>query len=146
MKKLNRTNLKIDNEALNKLLDLRHFVENANNRSAISLKKGVFAKYDEVTLFVTNMSGWEIGYEIQDHDLFIRKRIFIKCEQKLDEVPDNEKDPIFVAVMECFLDRGQALPDIEPISEFAVLIEQDVMPLLLTEKNPRLISKGRLIN
>lgn len=143
MDELNRRKLKVDQRLLDNLMDLKYKVDNINQTPGMLNANGIYTPIDKGTVLITRYDGWEIGYRLEDRDPMLRKKVYIKCEQKLNEVPDLEKESILTAAMEVFLDRGQKIPDIETITEFTIMIQQDVLPLILVERAPRLVSKGR---
>lgn len=142
----NRKIPKLDKTAMLKLMDLRMFVDTVNRTPDLALRGGIYREIDKAEVFVQSFDGWEVGYKLEDHGVFMKRKVFIKCEQHLDEIPDDQKDPVFNAVMEVFIDRGQSLPEIEPIAPDAVLIQQNFMPLVQVERNPNLVSKGRQVH
>jgi hypothetical protein len=141
-RKLNRKALKIDDTATQKLADLFYFVNNINKTPDLALRGGVYREIAKADVFSTSFDGWEVGYKLEDYGVFFRRKIFLKCEQPLKEVPHKQINPIMAAVMETFLESGQDMPKLEQISEFAVLLQQDVIPILLTERKPNLVSLG----
>ena len=145
-KKLNRTFLKLDKTAVTMLMDLFAFVNNLNKAPDLALRGGIYKELADADVYTQNFDGWEVGYKIEDHGLHLKRKIFVKCEQPLKEIPDDQKNPVIAAVFEVFLEKGQSLPQIEQISEFCVMIQQDVIPLLMVERNPKLVSKGPLIH
>ena len=145
-KKLHRTFIKLDQKAINKMVELFQFVNNINKTPDLALRGGVYKEIAHADVFTISFDGWEVGYKLIDQGLSLKRRIFLKCEQPLHEIPKEQKDPILGAIFEVFLEKGQGQPQIEQISEFAVKVEQDVIPFTLTELNPRLISKGPLIH
>ena len=143
MKTLNRKSLKFDIGSIPKMIDLKVFVENINANPDIALRSGVFKGLEHDKVFKRDIDGWEVGYKIEDHGLYCERKVFLKCEQELSEVPDEEKTKMFATVCDVFLERGESIPEIEQIALDAVLITQNFMPLIQTELNPHLRSKGR---
>lgn len=138
MKTLNRKSLKFDLGSIPKMVELRHFVESLNANPDIALRSGVFKGLEKDQVFSRKVDGWEVGFKLDDHVLYMTRKVFVKCEQPLVEVPDKEKDSMIGAVLEVFMDKGQNVPNIEQIAADAVLITQDFMPLLQVESNPHL--------
>lgn len=135
----------MDQTAIGRLLELFVFVNNINKTPDLALRGGVYKEIAKADIFTQSFDGWEVGYKLEDHGMFMRRKIYFKCQQPLDEVPHEQADPVFTAVLDVFLEKGQDIPIVTQISPFAVLVEQDVIPLLMVEKNPRLLSKGQLI-
>lgn len=144
LRTLNRTFLKLDKRAIELLVELFQFVNNIKLTPDLALRGGVYRELAHADIMTQSFDGWEVGYKLEDFDLFQRRKVFIKCEQPLREIPEKEKDPILAAVFDVFLERGQGMPEIEQISEFALLLTQDVIPMVLTQRAPRLVSKGPL--
>jgi len=145
-KKPNRKVLRADQRAIDRLVELFVFVNNINRTPDLALRGGVYKEIAQADVFTASFDGWEVGYKLEDHTLFLTRKVFLKCEQPFSEIPDDQRNPIMAAVLEVFCERGQDIPQVAQISPFAILIEQNVMPLLLTEKNPNLVSKGPLIS
>lgn len=143
-KQPNRKYIGLDQTAIQQLTDLFYFVNNLNKTPDLALRGGVYKELSKADVFTCSFDGWEVGYKIEDMGITIRRKIFLKCEQPLEEVPDKQKDPILATVFEVFLEKGQGMPAVSQISEFAVMVQQDVIPLLMTELNPNLVSKGPL--
>lgn len=143
-KNLNRKSIGLDRSAVQALTDLFYFVNNLNKTPDLLLRGGIYKEIAKADLFTCSFDGWEVGYKIEDMGYTIRRKIFLKCEQRLREIPDAQKDPVMAAVFEVFLEKGQGMPWVNQISEFVMKVEQDVIPLLMTELNPKLISKGPL--
>jgi len=120
------------------MIELRHFVESLNANPDIALRSGVFKGLEKDQVFSRKLDGWEVGFKLDDHVIYMTRKVYVKCEQPLVEVPDAEKDSIFAAVLEVFMDKGQSIPNIEQIAIDAVIITQDFMPLLQVEVNPHL--------
>ena len=145
-KKLHRRFIKLDDRAIQMMVDLFTFVNTLGKTPDLALRGGVYRQIADAEVHTQSFDGWEVGYKIEDLGMVWRRKIFLKCEQPLAEIPEDQKNPVMAAVFEVFLEKGQGPPEIEQISEFCVLVAQDVMPLLMTEMNPNLVSKGPLIH
>lgn len=145
MPKSNREKLDFDPRITAGLMDLRMFVDNINRAPDIMMRHGIFQQIDKDTVMTKTIDGWEFGYKLEDNGVMLKRKIFVKCEQPLAEVLDEEKDPVVQAVFSVFFDTGQGTPEIEIISDFSLMFTQSVMPLLMVERNPNLVSKGPLI-
>jgi len=143
-KKLNRKYLKFDQTAAHLLVDLFTFVNNINITPDLALRGGVYRELAKADIFTQRGDGWEVGYKLTDKGVVLERKIFVKFEQPIAEIPESQRNPIMVAVMETFLEKGQAMPHVDQISPFCVVLVQNVMPLLLTQRLPDLVSKGPL--
>jgi len=141
-KKLNRSYLKLDQQACDAMMDLFMFVNNINQAPDLAIRGGVYKKIAEADVFTVKFNGWVVGYKLEDHNIFFRRKIFLNCEQPLRTVPEEQKDPVLGALMDIFLEKGQSLPSITYTDETALVVQQDVIPFVMTEKNPHLVSKG----
>ena len=126
---------KADKTLIPKLEDLRSWVENINRAPDISCRGGSFRGLDITQVYITKVDGVEVGYQLQDLGAAMKRRVFVKFEQPVEEVPSIEADPIMVAIYEVFLDKGNPSVSIEMISPFCMLVEQLFMPLLLTRRD-----------
>ena len=100
--------------------------------------------------------GWEFGCKVEDYGLFMRRKVFVKAEQPLRSIPEREKDPVMLVVMDEMLEQGTPATSIETIAPDCVMIVQDFIPILL-HKTPTarghikindsaLLDAGRIVN
>ena len=75
----------------------------------------------------------EVGYKLEEHIMHFTRKVFLKFEDPLERIPDEQKDPVFLSALEVFIEKGQDIPSIQQINFDTVLITQDFMPLLLTK-------------
>lgn len=126
------------------LEELRERVESVNRvMPAIALRGGTYRAPSSIQTLT--WCGWVFGYKIEDHSgIFMRKTIYIKADgYKIDEIPEEQREPIMLAVYEVLLEQGSDMPKIEQIAPDALMIEQDFIPCLLTELNPNIVTPGR---
>jgi hypothetical protein len=143
-----------DKTLIPRLMDLRSWVDNINRAPDLAMRGGAFKGLDQTQVFTTSCSGWEFGYRIIDLGATMRRRVFIKnTEQNIEEIPNEEIEPIMVAVFEVFLDKGVPANRFEPISADAFVLEQDFIPLLLTKRdaagitiNDEAFGPGKVLN
>jgi hypothetical protein len=82
-------------------------------------------------VMTSKADGWEFGCKVEDHDLFMRRKVHIKAEQPLHTIPAREKDPVVNTVMDEMLDQGTPATSIEVIAKDCIMIVQDFVPILL---------------
>ena len=120
---------------------LRDHVDNINQAPALALRNGVYRGIDKRAIQTVKVSGVEIGYRLQDHKTFMRRQIFIKVPgYKIDDLTHAEREKIITAVFNVFLVPGANLPEIAHIAPDCMLLQQDVVPLILVERNPNVRS------
>jgi hypothetical protein len=105
------------------LTDLRWAAHNPN---ALGQEPG--------TLLTAKLEGWEFGCKVEDHGVFMQRKIFVKAEQPYSQIPEADKDPVMNVVMDVMLDTGTPGTEIEAIAPDCVLITQDFVPFLLEKK------------
>lgn len=86
-------------------------------------------------VMTSKSGGWEFGCKVEDHDLFMRRKIFVKAEQPMATIPEREKDPVMAVVFDVMLDQGAPATSIEAIAHDCVMIVQDFVPILLQKTN-----------
>lgn len=133
--------VKLDKFLVQKLLNLKDFVENLSRQPDIALRGGVYKELAKADIMTITHDNWVIGYKVIPHaihifnpnkmeDWTVTRRIFVKVEgYKLEEIPEEQSNPIMVAVFDVFLDRQQEAPSIELIAPDALRIEQVCVPL-----------------
>lgn len=122
--------VKIDKTLVQKLLNLKDFVENLSRQPDIALRGGVYRELAKVDIMTITHDNWIIGYKVIPQGISDLRRIFIKVKgYKLSEIPEEQSNPIMIAIFDVFLDRQQEIPNIELISQNAFKIEQVHGPL-----------------
>jgi len=121
---------------LGELIALRTFVDNINAAPDLAMRNGVYQGLDKKKVFCTKIDGIVYGYQLEDHGVFMRRKIFIQTPgYQLAEIPEDQKDVKVTAAFMAMLDKGQSDPSIEMIAPDALLVTQDFMPLVLTRVN-----------
>jgi hypothetical protein len=87
------------------------------------------------SVMVAKRDGWEFGCKVEDHQVFFRRKVFVKAEQPMCSIPEHEKDPVIAVVFDEMLDKGTPATDITVISPYCVMVVQDFVPVLL-QKTP----------
>lgn len=123
------------------LKELRFKVENINKAPKLVLRGRIYKGQPDIqTLFYDN---WLFGYKIED-GVIMKRKLFIKVKDyRFDEIPEEQKDPIMTLCFDIFFDQGQGLPDVEPISESAILIWQLFQPGYWYERSPGVVVPGK---
>lgn len=85
--------------------------------------------------------GVEIGYRVKEFKTFLRREVFIKTPgYKIEEMSDEERKRVMVAVFDTFLILGAAMPEIQQVNFDCMLMTQDVIPMIQVERSPGLVS------
>ena len=124
MKKPSNKKLKYAEQFRPLLEDLRW---SAHNPNALGQDPGVTV--------TSKLEGWEFGCKVEDHDKFMRRKIFVKAEQPFCDIPRTDKDPVINVVMDVMLDQGSPNTEIHAIAPDCILISQDFVPFLLEKKD-----------
>ncbi len=143
-----------DKTLIPRLLDLRNWVDNLNQAPDLAMRGGSFKGLDQSQVFTTSCDGWTFGYRLIDMGAMMRRRVFIKnTEENIEAIPNNEIEPIMLAVFEVFVDKGVPAHRFEPIAADAFVLEQDFIPLLLTKReaagitiNDEAFGSGKVLN
>jgi hypothetical protein len=124
--------------------ELRNFVENLNKAPNIALRGGSFKGLDPNAVYTNKVDGWEVGYRLKDLGVSMLREIFIKSDQKLEDIPEKEREPIVNGILDVFIDMGQGEVTAGQISPFALKFSQTFVPMCLVNTNPNLVSIGSL--
>ena len=135
--------LKFSHKAAQELAEMRQDAENIGQGKLTNI-----AKILPGDVLYTKIDGVEYGYKVEDYtygglamEPFYLRKIFVKFPgYKLVEIPEPELRAFVVAVLETCVDKGNDRPEIEKISDDAIVITQRFMPSLLTNTQPWLVS------
>jgi len=122
--------------------DLRNFVDNINKAPAMAFRNGIYQEIDKDKLYTHRVDSWMVGYGLKDLGDVMQKMIAIKCDQKLKEVTEKEREPVINGILDVFLDRGVGELDCCQINEYEIRFSQTFQPMFLVEKNPNIVTPG----
>ncbi len=94
-------------------------------------------------IHTVSCDGIEVGYRVEAKmfKTFIRREVFVKTPgQDIGELKGDDLQRVMTAVFNVFVLPGQAIPDVTQIAYDCIRLRQDVIPLILTERAPRLVS------
>lgn len=137
--------LPLDKKIQAKLEDLRHFVENFNVIPKISLRgEQTYRELKQDEIYTTKVDGWEFGYKLEEFaNGMFRRKIYVKVPgYRLEDVEEEERKAIMIAVFNACLDQGQGMVDVQQTNLDTLLITQDFQPIFLHEWSPNLIVPG----
>lgn len=139
--------VKLDKFLVQKLFSLKDLVENLSRQPDIALRGGVYKELAKADIMTITHDNWVIGYKVIPRAISDLRRIFVKVEgYKLEEIPDEQSNPIMVAIFNVFLDKHQEAPSIELIAPDALRIEQVCVPLASRMPNDALSFGGRTLH
>ena len=96
---------------------------------------------EEETIWTDRNNGVEIGFRMQIFHTYVNRQVFIKTPgHKIDEMSDEERERVMSAVFNVFVLRGSNIPSITQIAPDCLVLQQQSIPMILTERNPRLRS------
>lgn len=128
------------------LIDLRFRVENPNKEADLIISRAGMFKHTHGTLLKLTQGPWVFGYQIKENpmrkiikpgtapNIIFTRFIYIKnTEQKLKEIPEEEKDELVEKVFETMLDKQSDMPGIGQISPFCICIRQQFEVCILAQ-------------
>ncbi len=136
----------VNHEALEVLHELREYVEHIG-QGRIMLVGDTYRKQEVARVYTTeSYHPWVFGYQVIPLDPdngFYTRNIFMKIPgQDIMAIPDDEIDPIYGAIFEAMIGKGQDIPQIEHMAKDAIKVSQNFAVAFLHEGNPNLIVPG----
>ena len=96
---------------------------------------------EEATIWTDRHNGVEIGFRMQVFNTYVNRQVFIKTPgHKIGEMSDEERQRIMASVFNVFVLKGSNIPSIDQIAPDCIVLQQQSIPMILTERNPRLRS------
>ncbi len=133
--------LKADTKVQEALEGLRQFVDNLKVAPNIGLRGESYRKIDPKKIQTVAVDGLVFGYRLEDHAVFIRRIVFIKVPgYRLEDISESERARIMTAVFNVFVVPGAGVPEISRIAPDALRLTQDIVPMVLVEQKPGLVS------
>lgn len=119
---------------------LRDHVNNITGERIVREGK-IYKVEDHRKIYTAKSAGVEIGYRRTAHATFVRREVFIKVPgYTIEDLSEEERSRIMVAVFNVFLIPGASLPKIGRIAKDCMLIRQDFIPQIPVERSPGLVS------
>ncbi len=107
----------------------------------IKLKGGTFQATDPMKVHTVKVDGVVFGYRLEDHAVFMRRRIFMKVPgYKIEDISEDERSRIMTALFNVFIMPGNGIPEIQRINSDCLLFSQDFIPMIAVERKPGLVS------
>ena len=134
--------LPLDKRIQTELESLRYFVDNFNKTSKMDLKgNNIYRELKNDEIYTTKIDGWEFGYKLEEYaNGMFRRKVYVKVPgYKIEDVAEEERKAVMIAVFNGTLDQGAGEVEIYHTAPDTLLITQDFMPIYLYERNPKLI-------
>ena len=145
--KRNRTKeakiMKPDPGLMAQLNELRATVDNFNRLPKLAFRGGTYKGMSPTSVYTTKNNGFVFGYQLVDLGPVVQRTVYVKCEQPLREVPEEEWFPVLTTAFEALLDEGAEYPEMEMISPFCLRMRQKFATLHLVETQPGIVTPGR---
>ncbi len=139
--KPNNTVLRPDTKLQEACESLRDYVDNINKSPLIVAGIGGVHARNAQDIKTVHVDGVEIGYRILEFTTFIRREIFIKVPNyHINDLSKQDREKIMAAVFNVFLVPGADKPEIKQIAPDCMRLRQNIIPMVLVERNPRLRS------
>jgi hypothetical protein len=117
--------------------------EHGDNMRAgsINLDGTTYQSRDAATIWTVKVDGIEIGYRLQVFNTYLNRQVFIKVPgAQIAEIKAAERERIMSAVFNVFVHPGSNLPTIDAIAPDCILLQQQIIPEILIERAPGLVS------
>ena len=89
------------------LESLMNFVDNLG-KATMGLRGGVYRHIEtKGKINSVHYDGCEIGYRLIPGDTIFKREVFIRFDQPIRTIPDEQRDPIVLAVFDVFMMEGQ---------------------------------------
>ena len=103
-----KQSVEADPELIAVLEGLREFVDNINRAPSITLRGQTYRAIDLSRMIQSvAWNGVEVGYRLRDSMDGMIREVFVRFEQPIMSIPEEERDPIILAVFDVFLMEGQ---------------------------------------
>ena len=125
------------------LESLMNFVDNLG-KATMGLRAGLYRHIDtEGNINSVRYNGCEIGYRLTPGEPIFKREVFIRFEQPIITIPDEQRDPVVLAVFDVFMMEGQGQVTIDSFRfnnigdkkgrrHDCLKVSQEFSPLVLT--------------
>ena len=135
-----------DQDILDLCEALREYVDHANQAPAMIQRNGVYVPnpVKQGAIQSVEHDGIEVGYRILEHEdgITCTREVFVRFPQPIGTIPDEQKDPVMLAIFDAFLMEGQGEVDMLTFkfgdvrvkntgTHDCIRIRQDFAPLVL---------------
>jgi|GEM_PF-2631309 hypothetical protein len=121
--------------------DLKDHGDNVGRLPDLALRGGTFTEADRKRIWTVKVDGIEIGYRLQAFRTYLNRQVFIKTPgQQIGEISNEERQRIMSAVFNVFVIQGAAVPTIDSVAPDCILLQQQIIPMVQVERQPRLRS------
>ncbi len=100
-----------------------------------------FHEEDRKRVWTVKCGGIEIGYRLQVFNTYLNRQVFIKVPgYRIADLSNEEREKIMSAVFNVFVHQGSSIPSIDGIAQDTILLQQQIIPMILVERQPGLRS------
>lgn len=133
--------LKADTKVQEALKALCQFVDNLKVSPNVGLRGETYRMIDPKKIQTVAVDGLVFGYRLESHAVFIRRIVFIKVPgYRVEDISEDERARIMTAVFNVFIVPGAGIPEVQQINHDAIRVTQDIVPMVLVEREPGLVS------
>jgi hypothetical protein len=96
---------------------------------------------DKKRVWTVKIGGVEIGYRLQVFNTYLNRQVFIKVPgYRISDLSKGERDRIMTAVFAVFVHPGSNIPSVDQVAQDCMLLQQQIIPMVMVERKPRLRS------
>lgn len=140
--------LKADTKVQEALEALADHVDHLRRIPSLKLIGKTYAEANPKELATVKVDGVVFGYRLEDHQVFMRRVVFVKVPgYKIDindiskgDLSEDELSRIMVALFNTILLPGNKPPEMKQIAPDCVLFTHDFIPEIAVERKPGLVS------
>jgi hypothetical protein len=100
-----------------------------------------FHPEDQAKIWTVKVGGVGIGYRLQVFQTYLNRQVFIKVPgYRIADLNKDERAKIMSAVFNVFVHQGSNIPSVDQIAQDCMLLQQQIIPMVLVERQPGLVS------
>lgn len=122
--------------------DLQGACESLRDHAQNLSRRGrTFLDTDRDKIWTVKVGGVEIGYRMQVFNTYLNRQVFIKVPgYRIADLSNEEREKVMSAVFNVFVHQGSNVPSIDQVAQDTMLMQQQIVPMVLVERKPRLRS------
>jgi hypothetical protein len=134
--------MKEERDILQGAADLQAACESLKDHGENIARHGrTFLDTDRDKVWTVKVGGVEVGYRIQVFKTYLNRQVFIKVPgYRIADLSNEEREKIMSAVFNVFVHPGSNIPSVNGIKQDTILMQQQIIPMVLVERKPRLRS------
>lgn len=100
-----------------------------------------FLDTDRDRIWTVKVGGVEVGYRLQVFKTYLNRQVFIKVPgYRIADLSAEEREKIMSAIFNVFVHQGSNIPSIDQVAQDCMLLQQQIIPMILVERQPGLRS------